>query len=199
MEFTQKRTVHVIALLLIATAVIQAVYTALYIAEAEVPRQFLWGLEGLIFVLLAALAGSALANAKGCSLGFSAILVAAILNVVQVSVGLTMFGPFREFAGGMDAFGPVAGAIVAFSFMVYNAAKILLGLAALVFGMAKVKDGSKAVGGLTAVVGVIAMVANALSMAAGTAIFGGLPIAGASGVVATLLLALCLSAATKED
>ncbi len=199
MEFTLKRTVQVTAFLLIAAAVTQAVFTALYIAEADVPRQLMWGTEGLIFVMLAAFAGSALVEAKRYSLGFSAIMAAAILNLVQVGVGLTMFGPFREAAGAIEELAPAAGAVVAFSFMVYNAAKILLGLAALVFGMAKMKDGSKALGGLTALVGVIAMVANTVSMAAGRGVFGELPLAGGSGAVATLLLALCLSAATKQD
>lgn len=192
MEFTPKRTVHIIAALLIIAAITQAVYTALYIAEADVPRQLLWGSEGLLFVLLAAFAGSALVQAKRYSLGFSAILVAATLNVVQVSVGLTMFGPFGEAAGNVEGVAPAASAVVAFSFMVYNAAKILLGLAALVFGMAKMADGAKALGGLTALVGVVAMVSNALSMAMGRDVLGELPLAGGSGVLATILLALCL-------
>lgn len=198
MEFTFKRTVQVIALLLVMAAVTQAIYTALYIAEADVPRQLLWGLEGLIFVVLAAFAGSALVETNRYSLGFSAIAVSATLNVVQVGVGLTMFGPFRDAAGGLEALAPAAGAVVAFSFMVYNAAKILLGLAALVFGMAKINRGGKALGGLTAVVGVIAMVVNALSMGAGREVFGELPLAGSSGVLATLLLALCLSSAVED-
>jgi len=199
MEFTFKRTVQITAILLITAVVTQAVYTVLYIAEADVPRQFLWGLEGLIFVLLAAFAGSAMVQLKRYSLGFSAIAFSAVLNVVQVGVGLTLFGPFREVAGAVEAFAPVAGAIVGFAFMLYNAAKILLGLAALVFGMAKMNAGGKALGGLTVGVGVIAMVSNTLSMAAGREVLGELPLAGGSGVLATLLLALCLLGVEKED
>jgi hypothetical protein len=199
MEFTLKRTMHVMAILLIAAAVTQAIYTALYIAEANVPRQLLWGSEGLIFVLLAAFAGSALADSKRYSLGFSAILVAATLNVVQVGVGLTLFGSFGETASAVDGFGPAMSGIVAYSFMVYNAAKILLGLAALVFGMAKMAQGAKALGGLTAIVGVFAMIANTASMAMGREVFGELPLAGGSGVVATLLLAVCLMGTVSED
>ena len=110
-----------------------------------------------------------------------------------------MFGPFREAAGGVEALAPAASGVVAFSFMVYNAAKVLLALAALVFGMAKLSAGSKALGGLTAAVGVIALVTNAASMAAGRAVFGELPLAGASGVLATVLLAVCLMGVAKED
>ena len=148
MEISLKRTVQVIAALLILAAITQAAYTALYLAKADVPRQLLWGSEALIFVLLAAFAGSALVEAKRFSLGFSAIAFSAALNVVQVGVGLTMFGPFREAAGAVEGVAPAASSIVAFSFMVYNAAKILLGLAAIVFGMAKMNTGSKALGEL---------------------------------------------------
>ncbi len=196
MEFTLKRTVQVTAFLLILAAVTQAIYTALYIAEADVPRQLLWGLEGLIFAILAAFAGSALVQAKRYTLGFSAIAFSAALNVVQVGVGLTMFGPFREVANEVEAFAPAAGAVVAFSFMVYNAAKVLLGLAAVVFGMAKMNAGGKALGGITVLVGVIAMVTNAIVMAFGR--IEAVP-SGAAGVIATILLALCLSSALKDD
>ncbi len=202
MEFTFKRTVQVVAFLLITAAVTQAIYTALYLGGVDAPRQVLWGLEGLIFVLLAAFAGSALVEAKRYTLGFSAIAFAAVLNVVQVGVGLTMFGPFRDAATQVEALAPAAGAIVAFSFMVYNAAKVLLGLAALVFGLAKLAQGSpvaRVLGGLTALVGVVAMIANALSMAAGREVLGELPLAGASGVAATVLLALCISSAIEDS
>ncbi|MCK0127431.1 thiamine biosynthesis protein ThiC [Erythrobacter sp. F6033] len=199
MDFTFKRTAHIVAALLIIAAVTQAIYTALYIAEADVPRQLLWGLEGFLFVVLAAFAGSAMVQAKSQHLGWAAIAFAAVLNVVQVGVGLTMFGPFFEAAGEVEALAPAASAVVAFSFMVYNAAKVLLALAAIVFGLAKLNDGAKALGGLTALVGAVAFVTNALSMALGREFSGELPLAGGSGVLATVLLALCLLSAVKDD
>lgn len=199
MDFTFKQTVRTIAALLITAAVTQTIYTAYYVGDLTPPRQLLWGLEGLIFVLLAAFAGSALVQARNYTLGFSAIAFASVLNVVQVGVGLTMFEPFFEAAGAIEALGPVADSILAFSFMVYNAAKILLGLAAIVFGLVKANAGSKALGGLTVIVGGIAMLANSLSMAVGRDFLGEIPLAGGSGVLATVLLALCLSAAVREE
>ena len=95
--------------------------------------------------------------------------------------------------------GPLIGAIVAFSFLIYNAAKILLGLAALVFGMGKLNAGSKTLGGLTALAGVVALVANAALVIIGRDAFLPPPVAGATGVVATLLLALCLMTIVHED
>ncbi len=199
MDYSFNRNVTITASLLLIAAVTQAVYTALYIAEADVPRQLLWGAEGFLFTVLAAFAGAALVQAKQFHLGWSAITASAVLNVVQVGVGLTMFGPFREVANAVPEAAPAAGAVVAFSFMVYNAAKVLLALAAIVFGMGKMNAGSTALGGLTAAIGAIAFVSNTLSMALGRGFSGELPIAGGSGVLATILLAVCLFGLKNED
>ncbi|MEL7453339.1 MAG: thiamine biosynthesis protein ThiC [Pseudomonadota bacterium] len=199
MEFTQSRTVKSVAILLLLASISQPIYTALYIGAPEVDRQFLWGLEALLFVLLAAFAGSALAKAESHTLGFSAIAYSAVLNVLQVGIGLTQFGPFREAAQANADLGGVAFSVVAFSFFGYNAAKILLGLAAIVFGMAKMGDGSKILGGITVLAGVVAFVANTLVMMFGLQSFFPSPIAGGSGVVATLLLAFCLFSIRTND
>ena len=199
MTLTNSRAVQITSYLLLSLAVTQALYTALYIAELGVPRQLVWGLEGVLFTMLMAFAGAALVQAKNYQLGWSAIAFSAVLNLVQVSVGLTMFGPFREAAGQLEALGPAAGAVVAFSFMIYYAAKLLLGLAALIFGMAKMNAGSKALGGFTALVGAVAMFANTILIVFGRDGFLPSPVAGASGVLATLLLAFCLMSFAQED
>ena len=199
MEFTQSRTVKTLAILLLLAAISQPIYTVLYLQAPEIDRQIIWGLEGLLFVVLAAFAGSALVMAKRYTLGFSAIAFSAVLNVVQVGVGLTQFGPFREAATANPDLGGVAFSVVAFSFFGYNAAKILLGLAAIVFGLGKMNEGGKLLGGLTALAGVVAFVANTLVMMFGLNGFVPSPVAGGSGVVATLLLALCLFSVNSED
>lgn len=199
MDPTIKRTAQITAWLLLVLAVTQALYTALYMAKLNVPRHLLWGIEGLLFTVLAAFAGAALVQAKNCHVGWSAIAFSAVLNVVQVSVGLTMFGPFREAATQAAALKPAAGAVVAFSFMVYYAAKLLLGLAAVVFGMAKLNAGAKVLGGLTALAGAVALFSNSAVIVLGRDGFVPSPVAGGSGVVATLLLALCLMAALSDD
>lgn len=199
MEFTQSRTVNIVALLLLLTAISQPIYTALYLGAPDIERQFLWGLEGLLFVLLAAFAGSALVMAKHYTLGFSAIAFSAVLNVVQVGVGLTQFGPFRAAAEANADLSDVASSVVAFSFFGYNASKILLGLAAVVFGMAKMNEGGKVLGSATVLVGAVAGVANTLVMMFGLQGFLPSPIAGGSGVVATFLLAMCLFSMRSEN
>ena len=192
MEFTQKQNIKYVAALLFLSVVSQAVYTGLYVAAKEVPRQWLWGLEGLLFVLLAAVAGAALVQAKNYALGFSAILASALLNFIQVGIGLTQFGPFREAAQAVEGVAPAAGAVVGLSFFVYNGAKILLGLAAIVFGSAL----SNMLGKLTIFVGGVAIITNTIVMMYGR--ISGIP-SGATGVVATLLLAVCLFKLNSQD
>lgn len=199
MNFTYTRTVQFTSYLLLALAITQVIYTALYVAEVTPPRQLLWGLEGLLFTILAAFAGSALVQAKYHQLAWSAIVCSAVLNVVQVSIGVTLFVPFREAAGQIEALGPAAGGIVALSFMIYYAAKLLLGLAALIVGMAKMADGGKVLGGSTALFGAIAILSNAILVMFGRDAFLPSAVAGGTGVIATLLLALCLMSIARDD
>ena len=56
MELSQSRTVHILAFLLLLAAVSQPIYTALYQWAPDMDRQIIWGLEGLLFVVLAAFA-----------------------------------------------------------------------------------------------------------------------------------------------
>ena len=200
MELSHNRTVKIIAVMLFLAGISQPIYTALYTLVPEFgQRKALWGFEALLFVVLTAFAGSALVKAKHYTLGFSAIAFSAVLNVVQVGVGLTQFGPFRAAAQVNPELGGAAFSIVAFSFFGYNAAKILLALAAIVFGMAKIGEGNKALGGVTVAVGVVAFVANALVMTIGVQGFVPRPFAGGSGVLATLLLSLCLFSVKTEN
>ena len=192
MEFTNKRTILIAASLLLVLAISQTIYSALYSAEISFSRQFSWGLEALIFTLLAAFAGSAMVQAKNSQLGWSAIAFSAVLNIVQVSIGLTLFSTFGKVAGTVEGAQPLIGGVVSLSFMIYYAAKLLLGLAALVFGLSCIAKGGKAIGALTALAGVVAMFANGILITFGRDGFLPSAVAGASGMIATLLLAICL-------
>ncbi|MEL7032819.1 MAG: thiamine biosynthesis protein ThiC [Pseudomonadota bacterium] len=199
MDLSYKSTMSGLSILLLLTALSQPIYTALYLGAPDVDRSFLWGLEGLLFVLLSAFAGSALVMAKRYSLGFSAIAFSAVLNVVQVGVGHTQFGPVREAVAANPEQTVIPLSIIAFSFFGYNAAKILLGLAAIDFGVAKQKAGGKILGGLTVLFGAVALVSNTILMIFGRDGFLPGPVAGGTGVVATLLLAICLFGLKEED
>ena len=83
--------------------------------------------------------------------------------------------------------------------MVYNAAKVLLALALVVLGTARRQAGSPLLGGISVAVGLVALVANTASMAAGRDVFGELPLAGGSGVIATVLLAVCILSLRDAD
>jgi len=172
MDVSHSRNIKIVAILLLLAAISQPIYTALSIA---------------------------LVMAKRYALGFSAIAFSAVLNVVQVGVGLTQFGPFGGAVAENPELGALAGGVVAFSFFCYNAAKILLGLAAIVFGMGKMSDGSKLLGGLTALVGTVAFFANTIVMMFGRDGFLPSPVAGGSGVAATLLLAICIFSLKRND
>jgi hypothetical protein len=199
MELAHHRTVRAVAILLIIACVTQSVYTALYVAKLDVPRQLLWGTEGLLFPLLAALAGTAMVRSQRLTLAFGAIAFAAVLNFLQVSIGLTLFFPFSDAAKADPALAPVAGAIVAFAFVIYNAAKLLLGFAALLVGLSRMSAGSKLLGGATVLAGGLAMLANGATIVGGGKVFGALPLAGGTGVLATLLLAVGLMGLAKDD
>ena len=84
MEITLKRNVQIVTILLVALVVTQAVFTFLFQKGIAGPRPFLWGLEGVLFTILAAFAGAALVQAEKYHLGWSAIAFSAVLNVVQV-------------------------------------------------------------------------------------------------------------------
>lgn len=198
MQLSYHRSARAIAFLLVIACITQSVYTALYVAKMDVPRQLLWGTEGLLFPLLAALAGAAMMRSERLALAFAAIAFSAVLNFLQVGIGLTLFFPFSDAAKADPALAPTAGAIVAFAFLIYNAAKLLLGFAALLTGLSRVSAGAKLVGGATALAGGIAMLANGATIAGGGDIFGKLPLAGGSGVLATLLLAVSLLGAARE-
>ena len=204
MEFTHSRTVKTIATFLLLAAILQLIYTFLFLKAPDVNRQFIWGIEALLFVLLATFAGAALVETKRYALAFSAIAFSAVFNVIQVGIGLTQFGPVREAVKLNADLGSIASSVISFSFYGYNTAKILLGLAAILFGLtlfnSSAKTLSKSIGGLAVLVGVLAFVANSVLMMFGLqADIIPRQLAGGSGVVATLLLALCLFSLPFEE
>lgn len=198
MNVTNLRTVQGTFYLLLALVAVQTLYGALYLAQANIPQQLLWGLEAFVSIMLATFAAAAMAQAKNHHLGWSAIAFGGVLNAVQVSIGVTLFRSFYEAAGQVPALEPVADALVDLSFMLYYAAKFLLGFAALIFAMATMAGGGKALGGLTALVGVVAMVTNAIVVVSGGDAFMPPGVAGVSGALAILLLASCLMGETRE-
>lgn len=198
MQISERSAAGAVALLLFLAAIMQPIYTAFFIGAPEIDRRFLWRVEGLLFILLACFAGAGLVLAKRYALGFSAIAFAAVFKLLAVGLGLTQFFPFNA-AGEMNAdLSEIATSIVAFSFFCYNSANVMLGLAAIVFGLAKWADQGRAIGTITTIIGIIALTTNSVVMMFG---FQGVlpsPVAGASSVLATVLLAVCLLGIKSE-
>ena len=198
MEITERSAARIAALLLLLTAITQPIYTAFFIGAPEMDRRFLWRVEGLLFILLACFAGAGLVLAKRYALGYSAIAFAAVFKLLAVGLGLTQFFPFNAAAGMNADLSEIATSVIAFSFFSYNSANVLLGLAATVFGLAKWAERGRAIGAITTVVGIVALATNTVVMMFG---FQGLlpsPVAGASGVMATVLLAVCLLGTVRD-
>ena len=198
MEITERSAARIAALLLLLTAITQPIYTAFFIGAPEMDRRFLWRLEGLLFILLACFGGAGLVLAKRHALGYSAIAFAAVFKLLAVGLGLTQFFPFNAAAEVNADLNEVATSVIALSFFSYNSANVMLGLAAIVFGLAKWAERGRAIGAITTVVGIVALATNTVVMMFG---FQGLlpsPVAGASGVVATVLLAVCLLGTIRD-
>ena len=183
-----------VAIALLASVATQVFYVTV-VSEAApdtVLRPATWLTEMAIFSL-AAVAALPLAARSACPLAASAIVLASVLNVIQVGIGLSMFGPAQE-AGG-----PVFAAILQGAFFFYFQAKALLGLAAIGVGLAALRTGGvgKLIGAGAILGGIAAAVANLMGMAQGME-QGSFP-AGAAGTFATALLAVALLRAPPED
>lgn len=199
MELTQVRTLKTIAVLLLLLAVSQSIYTALFIGAPDVDRRFIWRFEGIVFVLLAVLCVLVAIKSKRHTLSFCAISLGAVLKLLAVGIGLTLFNPFNA-AGEMNAdLAEVATSIIAFSFFCYNSGNILAGLAAMEIGKSKSEAGSRLMGRTAFVVGALAFASNAAVMMFGFQGFLPSPVAGALGVVTTVLLAICLFSVSQEE
>ena len=194
MEFTARRSAQLAAVALISLVVTQIVYISLSESGLDIDRPVIWTVEAIaylavtVFALVPALRGAAQPAS------WVAIAAGGLLNVIQVGMGIAMFPPLME-AG--EALAPAFAAVLAGAFFLYFAGKVLFGFAALALGLAQARSGQGAarwVGGLAALAGLAAMVLNVAAILVGReATFA----AGASGTLATLLLALQLTRALE--
>lgn len=215
MDIAASRAAKIVVFSLIATVILQLVYMVSLggpspleegspLTNADVIRYFdqrggeitaVWGMEALAFLIIAA--GSFFAASRGLKNGLAwvALGLAGVFNTVQIGIGLSMFEPAAR-VGGDDSglfFLFVSGA-----FFFYYVAKVLIGVAGLVLGMHLFKDtatGAKALGGITAIAGLASIAANGAAMALGNPV---LLIAGATGTLATLFVAIAAGKVAKR-
>lgn len=184
-----RTAIRLTAFALLVTVLTQVLYVGVRASGGEISSNFVWTFEALAFLIIATAALVPLARMTAMPLAFAAIAVSGVLNLLQIGRGLAMFGPLRE-AGAAAA--PVFGAIVASAFFLYFAAKFLLGAAAIMVGGRLLAGGAaaKAIGGLGLLAGSAAVIVNIIAMSQGME--GWFQMAGATGTVATLLLAIAL-------
>ncbi|WP_173202667.1 hypothetical protein [Sphingopyxis sp. BSNA05] len=156
------------------------------IVEGWPLRSTLWTAEILLFTGITIAALVALVRSPAVPWGWAALVVAGAINIVQSGIGLSMFLPAAK-AG--PEFAPLMGTLLAGSFLFYNLAKAIIGLAALLFGLSLFRSDKtkvRAIGLISMVAGAIAMILNIAAVYLG---LGAVPFSGASGAVATFLQA----------
>ncbi|WP_209348441.1 hypothetical protein [Pontixanthobacter sp. CEM42] len=192
MDISANRAAKLSAVLLIVTVVTQIIYFAISSGGGTPPRMIIWTTEAVVFLGLSVLALVTLARQLGNAAAWAALAVGGTLNVIQVGMGLAMFGPLKE-AG--EAMAPAFDAVLAGAFFLYFAGKFAFGFAGIVLGAVLLRGtgAAKAVGGLAILSGIAALLTNLLGMAKGMGDENVILLsAGAAGTAATLLLALAI-------
>ncbi len=186
-----ERAAKLIALAMIVVVLTQITYLTL--KSEVVTGKLIWGVEAFAFSAIAVLAllqlerGSA--SALVPPLAWASLSLFGLVNLFQVGIGLTMFGPLGD-AG--EVLGPVMGAVLAFAFFLYFTGKVLVGVAAIAIGLPLLKADSGAaqlIGGVCALAGLAALALNATGMVMGMDV---VTAAGAAGTAATLFVAIAL-------
>lgn len=203
-----------IAIALFALVVTQVLYMAFLggpqpaepsagLTNADIARYFtdrwqevalVWTVEAVAFFAMALGALVALPDGRH-RLGWAALVLAGVFNLVQIGIGLSLFRPVA-LAGEANTW--LFWAVVAGAFAFYFIAKIALGLAAIVFGFAMAREahgiGGRATGWLALIAGLGAVVANLVALGAG---MSWLIVAGGTGTLAALLLAIVLAISSR--
>ena len=205
-----RRASAIVATALIATVVTQVLYMALLggpqpadpaagVTHADIAAYFtvrwsevaiVWTVEAIAFIAIAVGALAAMADDRR-RLGWAALALAGVFNIVQIGMGLTLFKPVA-LAG--EEYTWMFRAVVSGAFGFYFIAKIALGMAAAAFGLAFMREArglaGRIIGGLTLVAGALAAVSNIAALGAG---MSWLFAAGALGTLAALLLGTVLA------
>lgn len=186
MPMTTRNIATFVSAALLLTVFSQILYTATLsgvgIVQGWPLRSTIWTAELLLFTAIALASLVGLVRSTNMQFGWSALVVAGFINMIQSGIGLSMFLPATK-AG--EEFAPLMGTVLAGSFLFYYLAKLVLGLAALFFGLSLFrnrKDVARLVGLASLIAGLIAVALNIAAVRLG---LGAVPLAGASGAIAT--------------
>ncbi len=189
-----------VSALLILTVISQLVYTATLsgvgIIEGWPLRSTIWTAELVIFSAIAIASLAGLVRTQDMQLGWSALVVAGLMNMVQSGIGLSMFLPASN-AG--EEFAPLMTTVLAGSFLFYYLAKVILGLAAIFFGLSLFRGADtigRILGLVSLITGLVAMILNIAALRLG---LGAVPLAGASGAIATFFVGCAIWYSARQD
>ena len=196
MDFSARRSSQIVIVALLSVVVTQIIYVALSSAGAEINRSVIWTTEAVAFLAISLFALIPLARGNRYGAAWAAVALGGVFNVIQVGMGLAMFGPLKD-AG--EAMAPAFQSILAGAFFAYFAGKFLFGLSAILTGAGMLRTSAmtaKVMGGLAVVTGLAAMLTNLIAMAVGMDM---VQLAGAAGTAATLFLGLILILVTRSE
>lgn len=180
MTATDRAPVRLLSIALLITVASQLFYITVVPAAGPetVLRPAIWFGELFAFLSIALAAFTLAIRRPDQAVLWVTLAIAGILNVLQVAVGLTMFGPASEGEPQLIA------TVLAGAFFLSFLAKFLLAGTGIAFGLI-----AKGLGGLTIIAGPAAAALNLLAMIESKAWMAA---AGASGTAATGLLAILL-------
>ena len=183
-----RATVRLLGGALLVTVASQLFYiTVVSSAGPEtVLRPITWFTELFTFLSIALAAFTLAVRRPNQAALWVTLAVAGIFNVMQVAIGLSVFGPASEGEPQLMA------TVLAGAFFLYFLAKVLMAGAGIVLGLIAARGTTtvtKVLGGLTVLAGLAAAVLNLFAMMGSKAwMFA----AGASGTAVTAFLAVVL-------
>ena len=187
---TNRRLVQGLAATLLLTVASQIFYIIVVSGSSnEALRPLTWFTELLAFSASAIFALALAARRPAQAPIWATLAVAGLINIIQVAIGLSMFGPAMEAADSAPA---LFATILAGAFFFYFVAKLLLGAAGVLLGLGAVRNG----GALSKGIGAISILAGLgsawLSLLAMVDTESWRFAAGAAGTAATALVGLLL-------
>jgi len=195
MKFDTNHAAQLVAAALVVTAITQMVYVILGGGGNQPVAYPIWRIETLSALVVALFSFVII---KRNALVGGCLAVSGIFNVIQTGMGLTMF--YQLGYGGDTPPNAVFFPVLRMSFFLYFAAKVAVGMAAIMLGMElwqTIAGGMwRIVGLLTGLAGLGALLLNVAAMMLG---LGVVPFAGAVGVVAAVLTAIALIRVIKPD
>ena len=187
---TDRSLIRALAAVLFITVASQLFYiTVVSGSPIEVLRPITWFTELLAFSASAVIA-LALGSRHPAQAGIWATLaIAGLVNLIQVGMGLSMFGPAMDAA---ESAPELFATVLAGAFFFYFLAKLLLGVAGIFLGVGAAREGGALATGLGSLTAIAGLASFALSLLAMIDAESWRFAAGAAGTAATALVGLLL-------